>query len=269
MKLVKYIAIFIQICLVTIACEQIPENERLIGVEQVPYERTVILEDYTGQKCINCPNAHHEIEKLAQIYGIKLIPVSIHAGVFSLSSFQTQAGSEYNTFFKVEAYPTGMVNRKKTQEGKFSLLSDIATWQAAIRQVIWEKPAYEIALVCNFNVSDSLLNISATIEKTNPTHHGKISLQLWLIENDITAIQYLPDGSRNKNYVHQHVLREAVNGVWGEEITFNNGISKIIKHDCSFHLKKWNVANCEIVAFVYDTQSYEILEAIRKTLISN
>ena len=269
MKLVKYTGILIPICLGTIACDQIPENERLMGVEQIPYVRTVILEDYTGQKCINCPNAHQEMDKLAQIYGIKLIPVSIHAGVFSLSAFQTQAGSEYNTFFQVEAYPTGIINRKKTQEGKFGLLSDIATWQGAIRQVIWEKPPYEIALVSNFNVSDSLLNISTTVKKTNLTHQGKISLQLWLIENNITAIQYLPDGSRDKNYVHQHVLRDAVNGVWGEEITFDNGNPKIIKQDCSFQLKNWNVANCEIVAFVYDTQSYEILEATHKTLISN
>lgn len=269
MRLIKYIFILIQVCLPMVSCDLIPENERLTEVEQVPYERTVILEDYTGQKCINCPNAHQEMEKLVKIYGLKLIPVSIHAGVFSLQAFQSTAGNEYNAFFDVEVYPTGIINRKKTQDGKYGLISDIATWQGAIRQIIWEKPQYEMELVASFNNTDSILNIAATVKKTNSMHAGNVSLQLWVIESNITAIQYMPDGSKDKNYVHQHVLRDAINGVWGEKITFMSDNTKTIKHQYSLRVKRWNVANCEVVAFVYDTESSEILEAVRKMVITN
>ena len=46
------------------ACENISEDERLLDVEGVTAQRVVLLEDYTGQACVNCPEAHKEAQKV-------------------------------------------------------------------------------------------------------------------------------------------------------------------------------------------------------------
>jgi hypothetical protein len=46
------------------ACENISESERLLEVEGVNAQRVVLLEDYTGQACVNCPEAHKEATAL-------------------------------------------------------------------------------------------------------------------------------------------------------------------------------------------------------------
>lgn len=265
MKLLQYI-LFVFCVLFIGGCDRISENERLIPVDKIPLERTIILEDYTGQKCVNCPKAHEEIETLLETYGDNLIPVSIHAGSFSLSGFQTTAGNEYNTFFGVEAYPTGLINRKKTSTGDFNLLGDIATWQSAVRDIIWQKSGYELTLKNSYNSVDSLLNISITVNDLSNTNAENLSLQLWLTENNIVATQYLADGSRDKEYVHKHVLRDAINGTWGEKISFENNVAAK-QYNYSFKTKKWNAANCDVIAFIYNSNTKEIIEATKKAAI--
>lgn len=54
----------------------------------------------------------------------------------------------------------------------------------------------------------------------------KVHLQLWLVENNITAIQQLPNNDVQSNYVHNHVLRDAINGAMGEEVSLNSNTLK-------------------------------------------
>lgn len=39
------------------ACDDIKESDRYIEVPAAKVERTVLLEDFTGQNCTNCPAA--------------------------------------------------------------------------------------------------------------------------------------------------------------------------------------------------------------------
>ena len=80
--IIKYA--FISLALLTASCDNISENDRYIKVEATKAERTVLLEDFTGQNCVNCPAAHRTIEALEQQYGSHLIAVSIHAGHFGI-----------------------------------------------------------------------------------------------------------------------------------------------------------------------------------------
>jgi hypothetical protein len=58
------------------ACE---ENRRVI-VPFVPEgDKVVLLEEFTGKGCTNCPKGSREIENLLTIFPDNLIAVSIHA----------------------------------------------------------------------------------------------------------------------------------------------------------------------------------------------
>ena len=77
-----------------------------------------------------------------------------------------------------------------------------------------------------------------------------------VLEDGITAMQLMPDGSANREYVHNHVLRTAVNGAWGESFTINEGETKQQTLSQAVD-SKWNTANLSIVAFVYNDDGVE------------
>ena len=54
------------ILLLLTACSNIGEDERLIYVKPEPAKRVVLLEDFTGQRCVNCPKGTEVIEQLQQ-----------------------------------------------------------------------------------------------------------------------------------------------------------------------------------------------------------
>ena len=97
---ILYIALAMMIACVT-ACSNIAEDERLIYVKPADAQRKVLIEDFTGQRCINCPNAADKIEQLKEEYGTSIIAVGIHSGplaVFSrgkILGLRTEEGDAY------------------------------------------------------------------------------------------------------------------------------------------------------------------------------
>ena len=87
-----------------VACDTIEENERYIEKEIVETKRNVLLEDFTGQNCPNCPQAHRVVNALKEQYGESVVAVSIHAGHFAYEEgrfephFQTFKTEESNVF---------------------------------------------------------------------------------------------------------------------------------------------------------------------------
>jgi len=70
--------------------------------------KRVVLEEFTGTTCVNCPLGILAIENLENIYGDKIIPVSIHT--YDGDALGTGL-SGYSYFLGLSAAPSGVVNR--------------------------------------------------------------------------------------------------------------------------------------------------------------
>ena len=90
-------------------------------------ERQVLIEEFTGVRCVNCPAGSQAIEDLLAIPGERLVAISIHAsGPFSppypesLYDFQTPDGENLLNFLGIPlGFPTAVVNRHQfAGEGK-------------------------------------------------------------------------------------------------------------------------------------------------------
>ena len=78
---IKTYILFAFAALAFMACSHIDEDERLIYVKPAAVQRSVLIEDFTGQRCINCPKASDEIKLLQEQYGEdNVIAVSVHSG---------------------------------------------------------------------------------------------------------------------------------------------------------------------------------------------
>ena len=117
-KNIKYVALAFAAVAMT-ACDEKDADERYTYVPPVTAERGVLLEDFTGQACVNCPNATEEIHELQEHYGDKVVAVGIHSGQFSKKlplrkkpyPLWTSVGDEYYNYWKISMQPMGIINR--------------------------------------------------------------------------------------------------------------------------------------------------------------
>ena len=87
-----YILLLAAVALLT-GCDPVDSDKRLIEVPAATLERNVLIEDFTGQRCIFCPKATESITELQATYGAdKLIAVAIHAGPLAVKPTATFKG---------------------------------------------------------------------------------------------------------------------------------------------------------------------------------
>ena len=55
-KIIKWVTGMLPLYLL-LACSNIDESERFIYVPPIDAQRAVLIEDFTGQACVNCPAA--------------------------------------------------------------------------------------------------------------------------------------------------------------------------------------------------------------------
>lgn len=73
-----YIVLLAVVALLT-GCDSVGSDERLIEVPAATVQRNVLIEDFTGQRCIFCPAASEAIAEQQKLYGAdKLIAVAFH-----------------------------------------------------------------------------------------------------------------------------------------------------------------------------------------------
>ena len=224
------------------ACENISEDERFLEVEGVTAKRVVLLEDYTGQACVNCPEAHKEATALHEVYPENLIVVAMHAGAQAIDApagLKQPEGDVYADNYGVKTYPNGLVNRRGG-------LKDYTAWGGAVHDEIQRESPMNIDVTAI--VADGQLVVTTDLLALEQVA-GK--LQLWITEDSIVGPQISKDGP-NMQYVHNHVFRSSINGTWGEDVSLTLGEQVKKTHDAFELNTTWKPENLSVVAFVYN-----------------
>ncbi len=236
----------------------------------VPIKK-ILVEDYTGFKCGNCPEAHELLQGLINNYCDHIVAVSLHVGYFARPSvsppynidFRTEAGEEYNEYFGAEAagLPVGMVDRT---EFNGSRLLNPNAWADAIVSELEKPLLLDVEVHNTYNDTSRKVNIKVDVAALQDLT-ANLYLSVWVTEDSIIAPQ--KDYRRNPpdilNYVHRHVFRGAVNSTWGDQIV-NGTLEKGSVLSFSFSTvldTAWNADHCHIVAFVYKYDDKSVLQA--------
>lgn len=242
-----------------VSCSDIDENDRFTYVRPANVSRAVLIEDFTGQLCVNCPNANDVIHQLQEQYGdSNVIAVGIHSGPLGYKGknryvgLATDLGNEYYTHFGAEYQPVGMINRHG--------LVNYPDWSGKVHDALQDTASVLLRLSATYDTLSRQTSVIVNASSLDKSFTGH--LQVWLVEDSITALQMMPDGSVDYNYLHNHVLRAAVNGDWGEEVSIPATESKMFGY--SYSLPENNVADhCYFVAFVYDDSGVQQVAKVR------
>lgn len=243
------------------ACDYIAPSEQLIEVDDivVPPAPTVVmrkalLEDFTGQKCSNCPTAIEVIEELQKAYGDRLIAVGIHSGPLGFKGTATRVGlatdlgDTYFNRWNLDFQPVGLINRGSA--------INYPEWMGKVREVLNQEAGTSLELSAQLSADELVITAKAT-RLAADAYAGK--LQLWVVEDSIVAQQVMPDGKPQLDFVHNHVFRTAVNGTWGEEVALAASEERTWNYTCPVDAA-WNRQHLSIVAFLYNEAGVEQVE---------
>lgn len=229
-----------------------------------PTGKTVLLHDYTGVKCVNCPAAANIAHQLQETYGDRLIVMSVHAGYQAQPSggfpdFLTDEGTEW--YNNNASNPLGSVNRVQLLTG-YTLQA--SAWTDAVAEAFQEPQQIEIRISNVFD--ESTRRLTATVDAMAlETIDKTLNITVCLIEDNIVGKQITPTGLMN-DYVHRHVFRGTFNGAYGDNFTFDQ--NRLYQQSFSMVLpEEYNASNCSVVAYIYDiTQDMMILQTAQQPL---
>lgn len=242
------------IAMAAASCSNIDEGDRLIYVKPAEVGRAILIEDFTGQRCINCPTGTDIINGIIKTYGEdNVIAVGIHSGPqgfpgnAKVMGLMTDTGNEYYKHWDKTSQmgqPWVVFNRKTSPDSHYN------NWAAMVGTIISEKANLSVEIANAYDAATRTITTTVGAYGVNGTVNGK--LQVWILEDGIKGYQKMPDGSSNYDYVHNHVFRAAVNGTWGEDVTVKEGETTTKQY--SYVLPEtWKAENISVVAFVYNS----------------
>ncbi len=247
-----------------VACDEVSVNDRLIYVEPPQVSRAVLIEDYTGQYCVNCPRATEEIERLIEQYGDSIvIAVAIHSGPFGKSKGEpsplyTEVGDMYFNTWGMSAQPIGLIDRLFG-----STPFSYTDWGGGVNYEVAIEPPVSFLTDIDYDAEtrDAAIEVQ-TIGLDSALVSGK--LQVWLVEDSIDSFQLMPDGSREEHYNHMHVFRASVNDPWGDALSVSHGQVAVKNYELKLD-PAWVPEHCSVVTFLYDDSG--VHQVAKKKLI--
>jgi hypothetical protein len=212
-------------------------------------DRKVLVEEFTGVRCVNCPAGASELDNLRGIYGDRLVVVSIHTGDFappysdSKFDFRTPEGDALEKRLGAPlGYPTAVINRKKfaSQTG---LQVGRSQWAGLISAETKEASAVSFSVEKTYNPTTRTFQMTIKAVENTPDALKNTVFSAILTEDNIVDAQETPSGKKS-DYKHRHVFRTfaadeiALNPTGATQATYTfNGVLK----------PNWVAENCSMV----------------------
>ncbi len=237
--------------------------------------KQVLLEDFTGHKCVNCPEAALAAQALAEELNHKLVIYSIHAGYYAepdqtgdfTADYRCPEGNQLDAEFNVQANPTGLINRV-VYNG--SILVGAGNWEAAVKDELEKVNSVDLK-VRNIYYPDLNKTQISVFTRFHAPSTDKYMLVVYLVEGKIVS----PQKNNNEGigptpvwllYEHHNILRTSINTTFGgpvttdETVEVNKEYSNHFIVDLSQYPEDWIIGNCNLIAYVYNDETKEILQ---------
>lgn len=244
--------------------------------------KKILAEDYTGLLCGNCPYAGVKLnDTLKPAYGDRLVVMSVHAGFFAspcpgglacpgnqpagalTTDFRTTVGEEWDHFFgnSSAGNPNGLIDR---MDWPATHIKTPSSWAAKIQERSALPARFGIRIINHYLPGTREIRCAVQVRNLAALT-GNYKLQVVLTEDSVVDWQvwYPPHTPEfDDTYAHRYVLRESFNTEYGEQIISGNATAgELYLRGFSVALDPARVsAHCYVVAFVYNADTYEVLQ---------
>ncbi|MDR0508199.1 MAG: Omp28-related outer membrane protein [Dysgonamonadaceae bacterium] len=196
-------------------------------VSTVPANKNVILEEFTGVTCVNCPDGHRIANEIIASHPHRVFSINIHQGGFALPSgslpdFRTEFGDALAQQSQISGYPAGTVNRRIFPA--YSNTEELmrSNWAAATDIVFAEPSCVNIAAQSTIDFNTRQLVVNVEVYYTSNSAVSTNSINVALLQSNVLAPQSgmasNPAQIVGELYRHNHILRHLLTEQWGDEV---------------------------------------------------
>lgn len=235
-------------------------------------EKKMLVEDYTGVKCVNCPTGTKILKNYDEQHPNKIVIVGLHGGPLTTP---IEGKSKYNFINSdvvnmLNGYlndvpsgkPAAAFDRVKQNTGKIFIINS-THWLSMIGQRASATSPVNLTVASKYDTEFKKVVIKIKIEYTQAVAK-KQSLTLMVTESKIIDAQE-DDTGLIENYEHNHVLRDFITLNSGASILPNVSTKEAgLVYERQFiyepkflkdsGLDTWNLDNCHIVAVVHNDE---------------
>jgi hypothetical protein len=261
-------------------------NEWPTFTQNTNTDRNVLIEDFTGHKCIYCPAAAELAHQLHEANPNRVFVASIHAGVDGIGDFQT-VDAEYTldytnpdglaigTWFGLNdggfiGNPRGPVSRVSNggvifqSPGQWSSMTSTLLAANNLKVNIQSK--------LNYFPSTKGAFLHVEVDKLDAALTNSLGIVGYVIEDSLVGDQKMVDNTHNSNYIHRDIHRKNLACMpFGRQLTaadFNNGkyyvnYSFVVPNQLDGN---YNAENMHVLIYVYDITTLEIYQVIKQKI---
>ena len=227
------------------------------------YQRVVLLEEFTTEKCANCPSRTQLVNEIMDsvAYQGKIVAVYHHSGFYS--DFLTlPADEDYKWFYNYKStyapalmfdrYPyfetkgrPGSGQRKPTPVSDINNRHNITKY---LDRRLADKPHVGFYLIGQYD-NDKTITVRMSGVRDSMFCNTDPRVTVYVVENHVEAEN---QAGAQGVFFHNHVMR-AYNSVWGDVLTWNGDT---FEYECQLPVEpEWNKDYIQVVAFVHSYDS--------------
>ncbi len=213
------------------------------------FTKKVLLEEFTGEWCVNCPDGANILHGIISKYPTKLIAAAVHQGDWLELDQLNQLSSHLGG---IAGYPRAAINRVPavgTSNGQDGMVVySRGNWEAnAVRLMdADQQQTAKIGLAIESNIADNFLTLKIhTGFKTTDSRDTRLTV--YLLEDSVQAQSQT--GAPSNPYFHQHVLRRVISRPLGDSIQLNSGNYAFKSYE-KIDISGYKQTQLKVVAFI-------------------
>ncbi|MDI9318900.1 MAG: Omp28-related outer membrane protein [Phycisphaerales bacterium] len=254
-----------------------------VTTPEVAQARNVLIEEFTGASCTNCPAGHDVVSSIISSNPGKIVAVAYHTfnageifkpvnkpnGEKSAFDFRDSAATLMSSsiFGGLTSIPTAGIDRIPVGS---TLQIGRNQWSSTVSSRLSVAAPANMYIKSTYNSSTNLVSLNVKIAYTSAVAK-KNALTLGVIESNIIDAQEYTD-SVDMHYVHNHIFRKCLTPYYGNAILDNISTKqpgRVYEYNYQFTPSStWKLENCSIVGFLSTNESSdkEVLQAIEVKL---
>lgn len=263
------------------------DNEWPVFSQNSNVYRNVLIEDFTGHKCVYCPAAADFAHALHEANPDRVYVASIHAGPTGMGDFQSVSPPDY---------PTDFTNPQGLEIGEYFGINDggfVGNPRGTVNRVnngvIFQSPAVWSSMSSDvLNANDLKVNLQTQLNYYEETHGAflhvevdkldasitdDLGLVVYLLEDSLVGDQKMSDNSHNTEYIHRDIHRKNISGqAFGRILQDSDLVDGKYLVNYSFKVPDqlddvYNAENMHLLVYAYNTATWEIYQVIKQYIV--
>lgn len=202
-------------------------------VDKTPQYRKVLMEEFTGIHCPNCPAGHKIAREIGELYPEDCFFVNIHAGTLAAPrtgevDLRSAYGEALASRADVTGIPSAEISRHMFPASMALAIADRGNWLNYVEELLWngdERATASVNIAARAGIDWRKRELSVTVQLyyTESSAEAQNYIHVMLVQDNIKGtqdgselnpLQVLSDGS----YMHLHVLRDLLTGIEGDVV---------------------------------------------------